>query len=77
MGNLWIKFGDSYLDATFGQNNFNWFVLPFILPFIIAIILFFIDNESTNGKKIWNSVLFFVIEFLAHWISFVPVLGVG
>ena len=31
--------GDRYLDATFGQSYFNWFVLPFILPVIIAVIL--------------------------------------
>mgnify|MGYP001585930208 FL=1 len=74
MGILWINIGDRYLDATFGQNNFNWFVLPFILPLIISIILFFVDNESPKNKKFLNSIMFFVFEFIGHWIPFAVLL---
>lgn len=69
-GLLWMAIGDRYLDATFGQRDFNWRVLPFILPLIISILLFSADRNSSTRRRLLNSVLFFGFDYVGYWIPF-------
>jgi len=48
--------------------------LPVIIPTIISISLFFLDSESPTRERAINSLLFFGLELLFHWVPLLTIL---
>jgi hypothetical protein len=70
--NIW----NAIMKALIGDPPYNfagffaWFAIGAPLRLIISIILIFIDTKSLISKRIFNSVLFFVIACVSFLVSF-------
>lgn len=69
MAFLWIGVGDP-LETILGFI-LAWFIIPAFIPMIIAIVLLFVDTESSGSKKISNSIIFAVVTFVAYLFALI------
>ncbi|VVB79121.1 Uncharacterised protein [uncultured archaeon] len=64
LGIVWMPIFDSLKLNV--DNFYIYFVLPFVLSLLVAIGFFFMDNETTPGKKFLHSLIIFILQGIVN-----------